>query len=247
MSSTRKGARKSGADNYPTPEWAIARFLEEWQGIEDVGPRWLEPAVGDGVIAELVDRYRKGIEWTTCDIRDTTPALKRLGLGHDHHVGDFFDLPAFDPDAGNRWDCAIFNPPFRLTMEFIQRCLKLAPVVVAMQRVNYLGTADRNEWFRDNLPDVYVIPDRVSYTGDGSTDSVENAWHVWGPHPKVAVSELHLLKTTPLEERRRGRRRIVRSRDEKEVALDALFESATDWDGPLDGDLWTPEEVRGTP
>lgn len=246
MSSTRQGARKSGADNYPTPEWAIARFLEEWPGIATIGPRWLEPAVGDGVIPEVVGKHRKGIDWTTCDIRDTSPALRRLGLSPDHHVGDFFQLPAFRPDSGNRWDCAILNPPFRLTMEFIARCLELVPVVVVMQRVTYLGTDDRNEWFRGNLPDLYVIPNRVSYTGDGKTDSVENAWHVWGPHPSVGVSELHLLKTTPLSERKRGRRRVVRARDEMENALDALFGEATtgdDWDGPEDGDLWTPEEA----
>ena len=42
------------------------------------------------------------------------------------------------------------------------------------------------------------------------------------------------------------RRRVVRARDDMETALDALFGEATtgdDWDGPVDGDLWTPEEA----
>ena len=227
MSSTTQGGRETGADNYPTPEWAIKRFLEAWSGIGEIGNRWLEPAVGDGVITETVDKYVKGIEWTTCDIRDTSPSLRRLGLD-DHHTGDFFRLPEFQPGARPKWDCAILNPPFRLTMEFIVRCLALDQVVPVMQLMSYMGTEDRNAWFVDHMPDLYVIPNRVSYTGDGKTDSVESAWHVWGPHPHVGVSELRLLNDTPLAERKRGRRRVVRARDEMETALDALMDESAD-------------------
>lgn len=241
MTRTTQGGRNTGNDNYPTPVWPIERFLEEWDHLEDVGSRWLDPCVGDGVIPEVVSRFREGIDWTTVDIRDTRPALRERLLGEDHHIGDFLQLPPFDPASGNRWDCVILNPPFRLTMEFIQRCLELAPVVIVMQRMNYIGTKDRNEWFRDNLPDLYVIPDRVSFTGNGQSDSVEHAWHVWGPHPNVGVSELHLLEKTPAEVRKRGRRRIVRARDSLEVALDSLLEGAVtgdEWDGPAPGESW---------
>lgn len=229
MSKTKQGQRKTGMDNYPTPEWAIERFLEEWEDLPHVGTRWLEPAVGDGVIPEVVSRFKKGIDWTTCDIRETSPAIRRLGLDVDHHVGDFFLEPVFRPENGYRWDVAIMNPPFRLTLEFVQRCLELAPVVIMMQRINYLGTEARNEWFRGNLPDLYVLPNRISFTGDGNTDSVENAWHLWGPHPKVGVSELHLLKDTPLEIRKQGRRRVIAARNEFDVMLDALFDTDEEW------------------
>lgn len=237
MSSTRQGARKTGADNYPTPDWCIRRFLEEWDDLDKVGKRWLEPAVGDGIIPEIVDKAIPGIEWTTCDIRDTSPALRRVGLDYNHHVGDFFQLPTFSVESGNRWDVAILNPPFRLTLEFIQRCLMLARVVVVMQRINYLGTEDRNAWFRGNMPDLYVIPNRVSFTGNGKADSVENAWHVWGPHRSVDVGELRLLKNTPLKERKKSRRRIIRARDDVEVTLDALFDEVAF------GDTWANDEV----
>lgn len=239
MSKTRRGQRKTGADNYPTPEWAIKRFLEEWEDLHRVGPRWIEPCAGDGVIVDVVNHFRSGIDWTAVELRDTTPALHRVGLRPDQiRIGDFFALfpgrlpgkthtalsRALAPDQP--FDVAILNPPFRLTMAFILRCFEIARTVVVMQRVNYLGSEDRNEWFRANIPDLYVLPNRVSFTGDGKADGLEHAWHTWGPHPRVGVGELRLLKATPLEERKLSYRRIVVARDETAVTLDALFTEA---------------------
>ena len=238
MSSTRQGRRTVGADNYPTPPWVIERFLEQWPDLKEVGPRWLEPAVGDGVIVETVNRFRAGIDWTVCDIRDTSHYLRyQAGIpSKAYRHGDFFELPEFEPPTETgmtidgrppqRWDVAILNPPFRLAMPFIRRCMKLATVVVVLQRINYMGSEERNQWFRAHVPDLYVLPNRVSFTGDGNGDSLEHAWHVWGPHPSTGVGELRLLPHTPKEERARGRRRIVHARDERRVALDALFADA---------------------
>ena len=226
MSSTRKKKRDGSADNYPTPEWGIERFLEEWKDIHNVGKRWLEAGVGDGSILEVCDRFRPGIDWTTVDIRDTTPALLDLGLTLEQiNIGSFFDLPLFDPESGNRWDVVIMNPPFRLTMAFLLRAWALAPVVVLFQSINFSGSKNRNPIMIQNVPDLYLLPDRVSHTGDGQTDSVYSGWHVWGPHPKVTVGEYRILKHTPIEIRKRQRVRVVKARDELLVGLDALFEA----------------------
>lgn len=225
MSSTRKKKRNGSADNYPTPEWATERFLEEWKDLHSVGNRWLEPSVGDGSILEVCDRFRSGIEWETCDIRDTRPKLRDLGIGdRQTHVGSFFELPVFDPGAGRQWDVVIMNPPFRFTIPFLVRAWELAPVVVLFQSINFGGSKDRNELLRTRVPDLYLLPDRVSHTGDGKTDSVYPGWHVWGPHPPVTAGEFRILNHTPLSIRKRGRRRIVRARDELTVGIAALFE-----------------------
>lgn len=225
MSSTRKKKRDGSADNYPTPEWASDRFLEEWKDLTNVGPRWLEAGVGDGSILEVCDRHRSGIKWTTVDIRDTTPALLDLGLDPDQiHIGSFFDLPLFDPDNGSRWDVVIMNPPFRLTMAFLIRAWRLASVVVLFQSINFGGSKDRNPLLTDNVPDLYLLPDRVSHTGEGKTDSVYSGWHVWGPHPRVSVGEYRILKHTSIDIRKAQRVRVLAARDELTVGIDALFE-----------------------
>ncbi len=225
MSSTRKRKRNGSADNYPTPEWASERFLEVWKDLTNVGNRWLEAGVGDGSILEVCDRFRPGIEWTTVDIRDTKPALFDLGLEEEQiHVGSFFDLPMFDPESGNRWDVVIMNPPFRLTIAFLRRAWALADVVVLFQSINFCGSKDRNPLLVENVPDLYLLPDRVSHTGDGSTDSVYSGWHVWGPHPAATAGDFRLLKHTPLSVRKAQRVRVNRARDELTVGIDALFE-----------------------
>jgi hypothetical protein len=89
------------------------------------------------------------------------------------------------------------NPPFRLAIEFIEACLKLAPVVACLLRLNFLGSDERNEFFRKNAPSVFVIPNRVSFISPeikpGSVDSIEYAWMVWGPNEPV----LRVLRALP--------------------------------------------------
>lgn len=224
MSSTRRRKSNSQSNaNYPTPRWCIERFLEEHIDKFDAGDNWIEPAAGDGTIIDMVNRYRDGIVWTAIDIRDTTPALQSIGLSLEEiHIGDFFKLLHSDLRA-RRWDVAILNPPFHLTLDFVMRCRGIAQYVVIFQSLNFLGSEERNKWIQSDVPDIYVIPDRVSHTGDGKTDSVYSAWQVWGPRPQ-AGGELYVLPCTPLEERRREQARIKRLRDEKAITLDSMFD-----------------------
>lgn len=245
MTRTRRGKRRHGADNYPTPDWAVRRFLEEWPDLLHVGRRWLEPCAGDGVIIDVCNEFRKDIDWTAIEIRDCLPALLKTGTKRSQiHIGDFFRRFGIEPSNGNGksdpgriytfpaakdrpYDVAIFNPPFRLTQQFILGCLQIARVVICMQRMNYCGTAERNAFFRPNVPDLYVIPDRVSFTGDGNADACEHAWHVWGPHPRVGIAEWRVLKTTPKDERKRSRARVIQARSDIVSTLDELFAEAT--------------------
>lgn len=228
MSATRRGRRKSGADNFPTPEWTIERFLEEWDDLHTVGTRWLEPCAGDGVIIDVVNRVRPGIDWTACDIRDSTHGrLTRALGGKAPTIGDFFELFKRYQAEGRRFDVAIMNPPFRLTLEFILACLELADVVVCLQRMNYCGSEDRNEFFRANMPNLYVVPNRVSFTGDGNADAGEaHAWHVWGPDTAETHGLIRALAHTPKDARKSSYRRIVAARNDRDTTLDDLFAEA---------------------
>lgn len=97
---------------------------------------------------------------------------------------------------------SINNPPFSLAMEFIEKTLPCATFVIHLLRLNFLGTSQRNVFFRANMPDIYVVPDRISFTGDGKADSIEYAWFVFGPERCRRTGKIEVLDHTPLEQRR---------------------------------------------
>jgi hypothetical protein len=68
-------------------------------------------------------------------------------------------------------------------------------------RLNFLGSSVRAQFMRSHTPDVYVLPNRPSFTGNG-TDSIEYTWFVWR-HGNAGRAEgkLTLLSETPLAER----------------------------------------------
>jgi hypothetical protein len=222
LSSTRRKKRDGESDNYPTPRWPIERFFEVWPHLHSpgVGNRWLEPAAGDGAIIEVANRFRDDLVWDAIELRDTTPALQSVGLSPSEIlISDFFDV-----DFGDQlYDVAIFNPPFRLVMEFVETCRPLAKTMILFQTLNFMGSGDRNDWIMGDVPDCYVIPDRVSHTGDGHTDSVYSCWYVWGP-AKQSEGKIKILPCTPKEERAACREKVLAARDERLITLDALFE-----------------------
>ncbi len=232
MSRTQRKEKDIHADNYPTAEWSIERFLEKWVDLPKMGTgKWCEPCVGDGVIIEVVDRIHPGVDWTVCDIRDTSPALNKIGLTDDQiTIGDFLEWPIVSgprekPGSGEPkpFDVIIMNPPFRFTHEFVNHARKLAHYVVCFQSLNFMGSEDRNDWILAHVPDAYVLPDRVSHSGDGKTDAVYSAWYVWGPTSDAEPGLLIPLECTPNEVRRADMARSLFARDETSVALDALF------------------------
>jgi hypothetical protein len=217
VSSTRKRKRK-GEDNYPTPRWAVNRFLER-AGLTLPGGRWIEPSVGEGVIVDAVNAYVPGIEWTICDVRDVRPRLQRF-RGATVHIEDFLK---FSPSAfGAEFDVAIMNPPFSDCVGFIEECRRIARTVICFQSLNLLGSADRNKLVKGAVPDVYVLPDRVSHSGDGKTDSVYAAWYVWG-ESVGRVGSIQVLDTTDLRDRNADSYRVRESLDGERLALDSLF------------------------
>lgn len=230
MSSTRRKKHNSETPaNYPTPIWAVQRFFEAWNEFYDMdllGDRWLEPAVGDGTIIDVVNRMNTSeteIIWTAVDIRDTTPALQSIGLSQDEIlIGDFFKLLETKLRA-KRWDVAIFNPPFHLSFDFVMRCRAFAKTVIVFQSLNFLGSSERNDWIQYDVPDTYVIPDRVSHTGDGKTDSVYSAWYVWDGAPRTE-GKFKVLPCTELSVRKVEQIRAKRLRDERAITLDSMID-----------------------
>ena len=196
MSSTNRGSTRRSADVYLTPAWCVHRLLE---AVELPGTRWLEPSAGIGDIIRAAHPRHPGIEWTAVELHgECLPSLSE----HADEVicpADFLELEFI-----GRFDGILTNPPFSSALPYIRASLEIADWVVMLLRLNFLGSARRNRFFRDQMPDVYILPNRPSFTGDGRTDSIEYAWFVWPPPAQRARRRgaVQVLATTPVRERR---------------------------------------------
>lgn len=216
MSSTKRGGQRSPADNYPTPAWCPARFLEVFV------PRypsvnhglWLEPGAGEGNMIYGIQEYFRSARqqlptFDAAELREECrPHLEALGV-RQIGIGDFFVNGPPDPEA--QYEVIITNPPFSLAREFILRGLASnTRFVVMLLRLNYVGSARRHPFFRKYAPDLYVLPDRPSFKGTGETDSIEYAWFVWDKdNLERSSGSYELLNLTPKDERKREHLRLT--------------------------------------
>jgi 16S rRNA A1518/A1519 N6-dimethyltransferase RsmA/KsgA/DIM1 with predicted DNA glycosylase/AP lyase activity len=173
MSSTNRGRARSSDDFYATPHWVVHRLLEK---IVLPGGNWLEPGAGEGNIIRAVNR--PDVNWTALELRkECRPHLQRIEPCPEIIITDKFVAKVEDrrkPLYGRKFDVALGNPPFSLALEFVQESLDLADTVVMLLRLNFLASSTRAEFMRSWIPDVYVLPNRPSFTGKG-TDSIESA------------------------------------------------------------------------
>lgn len=194
MSRTTLARHEKRVDFYPTPAWCVRRLLE---AVELPGGIWLEPAVGERAIVDAVASVRSDVRWWTIDVRPEV---------HPDLVADF-TAPLFDRDidditpGGIGFDVAITNPPFSQAAEFVRAARRRARVVVMLLRLGWLASRERHGLLFGDEPDVYVLPDRPSFTGEGA-DSADYAWMVWRRSGLIRPAELRILRTTPAAERR---------------------------------------------
>lgn len=201
MSSTNRGGQRSPADYYPTPHWCVKRLMEE----TELPPgEWLEPCVGHGSIVSACDTTRSDVVWTGVDLRaEFESHLRSQGLSFPFHEADF---TTWSQPACARFDVVITNPPYSIAQSVIARAFELAPNVVMLLRLNYLASETRSALMRAHPPDVYVLPNRPSFSGSG-TDSIEYAWFIWTPNKARLSGSVRVLRPTPRGERSRDHSR----------------------------------------
>jgi len=202
MSSTSRGGKRSASDNYPTPAFAVHRLLER---LELPGGSWLESSAGTGNIIKAVNAVRKDVNWIACELREECEGiLRETFLDHDItgeiRMGDF--LKQSPPPYNGPCVVSLNNCPFSLAQEFIEHTLHFAPHVIHLLRLNYLETAKRCEFFRSQMPDVYILQNRVSFTGNGKSDSTAYCWMHFGPERGRRTGKIEVLDHTPLDQRR---------------------------------------------
>jgi hypothetical protein len=209
VSATNRGAERREDDFYATPRWCVERLLEAWPPAHwhRVGGLWLEPACGDGRLILAVNeilalRELPLPDWRAVDIRpEAVRACRQLGV--EAYQGDYARFSLAPAIRNAQFDVILTNPPFVDAFPFVKLAVTQARAVCLLLRLNWLASAERARWLHYNAPSIYVLPDRPDFTGEGG-DATEYAWMVWddpaeGERP---CGEVHILQTTPLEERR---------------------------------------------
>jgi hypothetical protein len=196
MSATGRGGARSFADFYQTPSWVVRRLFEVLH-LPERPMDWIDPCAGRGALLRAVDACRPGIRWHAvelrpeceADLRAASTSLVDLRVGEDY----LRTAPA-------TYDVAIMNPPFNLAERFIVKARSEAACVIVLERLNFLASSRRRALLARDIPDVYVLPERPSFTGAG-TDATDYAWLVWHK-ARRRKGKIFILPSTPASERR---------------------------------------------
>lgn len=165
--SPRMPSQRRANDFYPTPEWATAILLQHVPAISG----WiLEPCVGDGAISKTLCKALPKSEIRKNDIDITWHA--------DTHL-DAADPAFWATRTGFDW--VVTNPPFNRAAEIVPLAWDTARRGIAMLlRLSFLEPcSDRIGFLEECPPTQLIVLPRISFTGDGKTDSVTCAWMVW--------------------------------------------------------------------
>jgi hypothetical protein len=203
VSATGRGRAREPEDYYTSPSWTVRRLLEAWQ--PPMEGNLVEPSAGNGaVIRAFADSGISPGRWFACEVREEE-ALTLSALCRSR-ICNFLRDPFLDMVGGRGVSAVIGNPPYTYAFEFVQRARELFvdADVCFLLRLAFAASEDRNGFMRENPPDVYLLPNRPSFTGEG-TDSADYAWMIWPTGPSRTAGSFRVLNTTPLSERQRDR------------------------------------------
>ncbi len=158
MSAAGRGSERMPDDVYETPAWCVHRLLEK---VDLPSGRWFEPCGGSGQIIRAVAEKRPKQPWWCCEIREEcVPLLLDIPQVVDLHTGNFLEMPVA---SFKQVDVVLSNPPYHYAQEFVEKCLTFADQVVFLLRLNFLGSVERQKFFNNHMPDVFVLPNRPSF------------------------------------------------------------------------------------
>ena len=149
---------------YPTPFECYNKLPIDWSLFATA----LEPCKGDGRLVTFLEEKGVPCEWA------------ELSLGIDYFAKDY------------KVDLILTNPPFSKALQFFNKAIKEANTVIMLQRLNYLGSQKRKDWWQTNEPtSLFILSNRPSFTGKG-TDSTEYCWYVWDKTERTPRGIFHI-------------------------------------------------------
>lgn len=161
-------------DFYPTPQWATDVLLQYTQPHGFI----LEPCAGNGAISDVLARK--------CSVvtNDIDPKHNTTYTEDVSDTEGWTRLP--------RADWVITNPPFSDSYEIARLSYEHAKWGSAMLlRLTFLEPCLRRaSWLQKRPPSKIIVLPRISFTGDGKTDSVTCAWFVWekwNPNQRIYI------------------------------------------------------------
>lgn len=190
MSSTNRGAERSKFDYYVTPIPAIKHFLSEFERPVLLRGEILDPCAGGDANRPM--SYPTALtEFSPFD----PDIIRTIDIREDSRAGSICDYLKTQMD--HQPDVIISNPPFDLAVQFIEKALfdvKEGGIVVMLCRLNFFGSGKRKAFWHSNMPVwAYVHSERMSFTEDGKTDSIEYAHLVWIKESRPRFTQLRVI------------------------------------------------------
>lgn len=185
-------SKRRELDFYPTPievTAALMNFLHsECDFFFDRRLHIWEPACGNGAMSEIISLY--GHDVFSSDINTE----------YGFNIDFLKDIDCRVRVATTTTDAIITNPPFNLSVEFINKANERSRIVCMLLKSQYWHAKTRLELFRQNPPQ-YVLPltwrpDFLEHTrkpGDKKGQpTMEVAWSVWikGSHKETRYMPL---------------------------------------------------------
>lgn len=154
-------------DQYFTPASACEVLKAHWDGWKGADCL-IEPCVGAGDIVACFQSK----PWVTVDIDPDITASAHADMSKTT------SWPLFELVTES--SCVITNPPFSCAFQILENALYHCEKVAMLLRLSFLEpTRERGPWLAENPPDLVIVLPRISFTGDGKTDSVTCAWMIW--------------------------------------------------------------------
>lgn len=166
------------ADLYPTPCDATESLIPLLESLIENGKlpgrKVWEPACGDGRLSRVLEWH--GFDVFSSDLRK----YSGYGTGDIDFLMDHFVEMGWEP-AGV-YDAIITNPPFSVAREFVEKALKIAPVVIMLVKQNYWNTKGRLTMWDEHRPSFFLpITWRLAFLKEerGNSPLMDCAWCVW--------------------------------------------------------------------
>lgn len=163
---TVKNKRREN-DFYPTPATETRRLIKQCPFINGA---ILECCAGAGDISDVL----KTIDGSIVLTNDIDP-LRDTDFHED--VSTDFGWRFVDQS----FDWIVTNPPFNIAPSIVPLAYRYANIGIAMLlRLSFLEPClNRVDFLSEHPPTKLIVCPRVSFTGDGKTDSVTCAWMIW--------------------------------------------------------------------